>query len=58
MDSNRYTVYSNYTEIASYTTLKEAKAALVQESYRYDDVVTLTDMGTDKFMAHGGALYA
>lgn len=52
-----FAIISNYTQFATAETLKEAKTVAVDESYKYDDVVTITKNGIPTHMAQHGVLY-
>lgn len=53
-----FRIVSNYTEIGVADTLKEAKEIAVDESYRFDDVVTIEKGPFVSYMASHGALYS
>ena len=53
-----FAVISNYTEIGQFKTLKEAKVFAVNESYKFDDVITITKYGVRTHMAAMGSLYS
>jgi len=55
--TSTFRVVSNFTEVASFSTLAAAKAFAVEESYRFDDAVTIEKNALPSYYARGGRLY-
>ena len=53
-----FRIISNYSEIATCETLKEAKEIAVAESYKFDDIITVEKNNFKIYMAAYGTLYA
>jgi hypothetical protein len=52
-----FAVISNYTQLAEFKTMKEAKTFALDQSDRFDDAVTITKNGLRTHLASHGTLY-